>query len=307
MACTFFFCVFSSQAGESIINDVRQIALLFLLFLSATVVAQEKYALLIGIGQYSEDSGWNPIHGDNDIPIIKTFLIGNGFSPENIDELKNSNATKGGIMESLEKLRMKASQGDVVYIHFSGHGQQITDLNGDEKDGYDEAWIPYDAKKRFEQGEYEGQSHIIDDELNVYLNGLRAKVGPRGKIVVITDACHSGSGSRGAENDDEYVRGTGEVFTIPHEGANIIRKDSPVLWLFVGACKSYQTNHEVETDDGIYYGSLSYIISNSDGVINESSYSDVVKVWQNELNKISHYPQTLDNEGRPSNKSKQLF
>ena len=285
---------------------MRRFATIFLILISISALAQDKYALLIGIGKYPDGSGWNTIHGDNDIPIIESFLINNGFSADNIEELSNSSATKVAIMESLEKLRMKATRGDVVYIHFSGHGQQITDLNGDEKDGYDEAWIPYDAKKSFKKGEYEGENHIIDDDLNNYLNGLRSKVGPFGKIVVIADSCHSGSGTRGS-SDDDFIRGTSEAFVIPEKASNIIKKDSPVHWLFVAACKSYQTNHELKSDDGIYYGSLSYIISNTERSINETSYSDVVKIWQNELNGVSHYPQTLDNEGRPSNKSKQLF
>lgn len=134
------------------------------------VSAQNKLALLIGIGQYPQESGWPTIHGDNDVTIIKDLLFDQDFKEENIFTLTNSTATKASITSTLEALRQKAKQGDIVYIHFSGHGQQVTDLDGDEDDHYDEAWIPYDARKKYEAGIYEGENHIIDDELNNYLN-----------------------------------------------------------------------------------------------------------------------------------------
>lgn len=284
--------------------------LLIILFLSLTFSAwsQERHALLIGIGQYPEESGWSIIHGDNDVRIIKQLLIGQSFKEDNIASLINSSATKSNIMSALNELRSRAEQGDVVYIHFSGHGQQVTDLDGDEPDHYDEAWIPYDALKKYEAGVYEGGNHILDDELNLYLNGLRSKVGPRGKIVLVADACHSGSGSRGLSKEgDEFARGTNDKFEIPGRVPNVIKKEAPVYWLYVGACKPYQTNYEYKTSDGTYYGSLSFVIANGDTDLVTSDYRDVINLWKAELVKITRYPQDLDEEGRPSKKSNMLF
>ena len=270
--------------------------------------AQERYALLIGIGQYSQDSGWPVIHGDNDVSIIKPLLFEQGFKDDNVAVLVNSSATKAAIMSALEELRRRVDQGDVVYIHFSGHGQQVTDLDGDESDHYDEAWIPYDARKKYEAGVYEGGNHILDDELNLYLNGLRSKVGARGKIVLVADACHSGSGSRGfSEDEDVFVRGTNEKFKIPGGGSNVIKKESPVYWLYVGACKPYQTNYEHKATDGTYYGSLSYVIANGKTDLVNSDYRDVINLWKAALVEITRYPQDLDDEGRPSRRSNMLF
>lgn len=281
---------------------------ILLLLLPLVVGAQERYALVIGIGQYPEDSGWSQIHGDNDVPIIKQLLLEQGFKVENVAVLMNARATKHGILSALDELRSRAEQGDVVYIHFSGHGQQVTDLDGDESDHYDEAWIPYDARKKYEAGVYEGGNHILDDELNLYLNGLRSKVGARGKIVLVADACHSGSGSRGlSEDEDVFVRGTNEKFEIPGGGSNVIKKESPVYWLYVGACKPYQTNYEHKAADGIYYGSLSYVIANGKTDLVTSDYRDVINLWKDALVEITRYPQDLDDEGRPSRRSNILF
>ena len=279
-----------------------------LILLPLLSVAQERYALLIGIGQYPEASGWSVIHGDNDVSIIKQLLLEQGFKADNIAVLANSSATKAGIMSALDELRRRADLGDVVYIHFSGHGQQVTDLDGDESDHYDEAWIPYDARKKYDAGIYEGENHIIDDELNLYLNGLRSKVGARGKIVLVADACHSGSGSRGLSDDeDEFVRGTDEKFEIPGGRSNVIKKEAPVYWLYVGACKPYQTNYEHKATDGTYYGSLSYVIANGNTDLVTSDYRDVINLWKAALVEITRYPQDLDDEGRPSRRSNMLF
>ena len=116
----------------------NKLILLLMLLLSVMAQAQNKLALVIGIGEYPKESGWCTIHGDNDIPIVEEMLDYNGFGKDNIQILKNEKAIKQAIMQALGDLIQKANEGDVVYIHFSGHGQQITDLDGDEPDGYDE-------------------------------------------------------------------------------------------------------------------------------------------------------------------------
>ena len=286
----------------------KQMIMLLLLCVMVSATAQERFALLIGIGEYPEESGWNRIHGDNDVNIIRDLLLEQGFKDDHIGTLINSSATKAGVMKSLNELRGRVNKGDVVYIHFSGHGQQVTDLDGDEEDHFDEAWVPFDASKRYMPGEYEGENHILDDELNVFLNGLRSVIGNQGKIVLVSDACHSGSGSRGLGEDvDTYFRGTSEKFVIPGGGANVVKKEAPVYWLYVGACKPYQTNYEYRSNDGLFYGSLSYVISSGELDLVTSDYRDVINQWRKALIEITRYPQDLDEEGRPSRKSNLMF
>ena len=291
-------------------NVIQRVIIVCLLFLTtgSIAVAQERHALLTGIGQYPKESGWPTIHGDNDVVIINRLLLEQGFKKDNITVITNSFATKSLIMEALNELRLKADEGDVVYIHFSGHGQQVTDLDGDEPDDhFDEAWIPFDARKYYERGVYEGQNHILDDELNNYLNGLRSKVGAKGRIVLVADACHSGSGSRGLSDEEEFVRGTSEPFIIPGGGSNVIKKEAPVYWLYVGACKPHQINYEHKSSNGTYYGSLSYVIANADSNLVTSDYRDIINQWKAALIKITRYPQDLDDEGRPSRRSNLMF
>ena len=276
---------------------------IFLMLLSAvTLPAQERRALLVGIGEYPVGSGWTRIHGDNDARIVREFLLGQGMKGECIETITNESATKKRILSALERLARTAGKGDVIYIHFSGHGQQVTDLDGDEEDGFDEAWVPYDAGKKYVAGVYEGENHLIDDELNAYLLKLRGKVGPKGRITVVSDACHSGSGSRGQE-ENEYFRGTDEKFIIPLRSVPETGKSNPIKWLFIGACKSYQTNYECKAQDGQFYGCLSYVIAGSDVDLSIAHYSYVLALWTDAMDKIVRYPQEIDIEGNPFGKA----
>ena len=138
-----------------------------LLLLGCTIQLEAtKRALIIGIGTYPDESGWSTISGDKDIAIVEKTLLANGFKQDDIAVLANSQATHDAIVHSFETLVQSSQKGDIVYIHFSGHGQLITDTNGDEPNGFDESWIPYDARKVFTKGIYEGENHLVDDQLN---------------------------------------------------------------------------------------------------------------------------------------------
>ena len=63
------------------------ISAIVVLFSCIVVQAQEKRALLIGIGDYPAEYGWNKIHGQNDVEIIRQTLNKQGFPNENISVL----------------------------------------------------------------------------------------------------------------------------------------------------------------------------------------------------------------------------
>lgn len=285
----------------------KVILLIILPLIAENAWGQSRYALLIGIGNYPKTSGWNTIHGDNDISIIRDNLIRQGFPVNQITSLINEEATKGNIIQSFENISSCLNQGDVVYIHFSGHGQQVTDLNGDEEDDFDEAWIPYDAKKLYQEDVYEGEKHLLDDELNGIFTKLRIRVGVKGKIIVVADACHSGSGSRGLPDDEVFVRGTADKFVIPHPAQNVRKKPMPTEWLFVAACKPYQSNYEYRSPGGEYYGILSYVIASDSNSFDACRYLDLLESWGRGVSNKSRYPQDLDNEGQPSRKNVYMF
>ena len=226
--------------------------ILFVLLLSVSISAQTKRALVIGIGEQA-DKRWAKINGDKDVPLVQQMLLKVGYTDIRI--LVNKQATKAGIVSAFKKLTAQCVAGDIVYIHFSGHGQQVTDVNGDEADGWDEAWIPYDAYLRYDEKRYKGEKHLIDDELNTLLTAIRNKIGDSGKLLVVVDACHSGDSSRG--NDiDETVRGVKDEFIIPVKRKETALK-APEQWLTLSACKDYQLNQEMKNPK---VGKLTYAL-----------------------------------------------
>lgn len=255
--------------------------------LSLSVTAQTKRALVIGLGE-QQDKAWNKINGDKDVPFVQAMLKNAGF--KSVMTLVNRQATKTGIVGAFKRMTASCKHGDVVYIHYSGHGQQMTDVHNDERDGLDECWIPYDACRKA-SATYHGERHLTDDELNVYLNAIRNKVGAKGKLLVVIDACHSGDGTRG--EDDEIVRGVEDTLVVDSQNARglyetfeaiksffvgdngkgnfINTKAKPLAerWITISACRSDQVNIEMKSPA---VGKLTYALwkelKNSDKVNN---------------------------------------
>lgn len=169
----------------------------FILLLSLSTFATKR-ALIIAIGEYEWGTGWPYLSSENDISLIKNALLSQNFSENEIDIIRDEAATKEGILAALMNLYNKAKPGDIIVVHYSGHGQQVEDFSGDEADGLDEALVPYNAKATYSDNPlYSGQNHIIDDEIEMILNNFRNKLGKDGQLLFILDSCHSGSASRG--------------------------------------------------------------------------------------------------------------
>jgi hypothetical protein len=236
--------------------------------------SQSKRAFMVGISNYSwnqqltDGNGWDDIHGENDVKLLAPTLKKQGFS---IQKLCNKEATANNIRKSLASFSTKCKSGDIIYLHFSCHGQPFEDYDGDESDGWDEALVPFDALKEYHQGKYTGENHITDDELNGYLKTIRNRVGPNGIVYVVIDACHAGSSYRGDKDEDSVViRGTDKGFSktnkqyaprIDKRGKIKVESSAQMANICIlEACRSYQVNSELRAD-GKYYGSLSYYVN----------------------------------------------
>ena len=279
------------------------ICIILLIAASYNLSHATKRALVIGIGNYPEASGWAKINGDKDLPIVRDMLLANGFQSKDIVELKNESATADAIRKALDALVGKAAKGDVIYIHFSGHGQQITDLHGDEEDGFDEAWIPVDAQFSYAKGKYEGENHIVDDQLNQWLSQLRSKVGATGKITVVADACHSGGGSRGDEDESEYVvRGTSDAFVISGNTKPFSGEVGTIDWIFISACKSYQCNYEYKGT-----GSLTYALGQQKANLSSTPAQQIQRSIRSTIANIIPFTQTPVLEASVEGTQQSLF
>lgn len=246
----------------------NRILFFFLLFFSFSVSFAINRALLIGISEY-KDSSWKQLSSKNDITILKQ-RISKDFE---IVELIDGDATYQNIKTQLSILCEKSMPGDTVFIHFSGHGQQMVAIGKEEIDGLDEALVPYDAYLKYEKGKYEGECHFRDNEFSMCVNTIRKKLDGNGLIIVTLDTCHSGNFERNEKDEkDAVVRGVDDIFgrealsrqeqmtldmqhlktdhtSISPEGCNVI---------FISACKPYETNFEIQDFLGNGYGPLSY-------------------------------------------------
>lgn len=147
-------------------------------------VTGTKRALLIGInytGMQGELSGCH-----NDVGNIKKYLIDNcGFNESEMlilmDDGEHHAPTRRNIIGGFQKLIEYAKAGDVVFVHYSGHGGFVRDTSGDEDDGYDETLIPLDFKEK---------GMIVDDDiLDILVKPMPAGV----TCTVLMDCCHSGT------------------------------------------------------------------------------------------------------------------
>ena len=232
------------------------IVLQTMLALPMMVKGQTKRALVIGLGK-QEDPNWSKINGDKDVPYVLKML--NKANYGQIITCVNEQATKAGIVSAFRALEQSCQTNDVVYVHYSGHGQQVRDRSNDENDALDESWIPYDAylKPCEKDG---GEKHLIDDEINMYLTNIRYKIGNGGKMLVVVDACHSGDGTRAS---DEIIRGVSDTFDVVKSwlmkpsGYSSVVFPNIEQWITLTACESNQVNIEMKKPK---VGKLTYAI-----------------------------------------------
>jgi metacaspase-1 len=144
-----------------------------------------KRALLVGINDYPGTR--NDLHGCvNDITNLYDVLVKYfGFASTDIVMLSDKRATKKAILDGLKALITKSAAGDCAVFHYSGHGSQVRDTEGDElADGLDEIICPWDF-------DWNG-TYIKDDDFAGIFSGLARGV----SLEVILDSCHSGTGTR---------------------------------------------------------------------------------------------------------------
>ncbi|KAJ4475652.1 peptidase C14 [Lentinula aciculospora] len=159
-----------------------------------------KKALLIGINYSDTDSSLDGCHSDVS-RMFKFISQTYGFPEENIVVLKDDpkleykyQPTKANMLYWMQWLVKDAQTHDSLFFHYSGHGGQRTDRDGDEIDYKDESIFPVDSIPPTNASEKQilaaRRNVIIDDELHLY---LVSPLPPGARLTTIFDSCHSGS------------------------------------------------------------------------------------------------------------------
>jgi len=151
-------------------------------------------ALLVGINRYPDPA--HALNGCvNDVQQVRALLRQHyAFGDAALTVLIDGRATTAGIRAGLRWLVEGARAGDVLVFHYSGHGSQVPDRDGDETaDGLDEIICPYDL---------DWDDPIADDDLHAAVREL-----PEGAtLTVVLDCCHSGTGLREPERSGRRER-----------------------------------------------------------------------------------------------------
>lgn len=158
--------------------------------MSTTTVSQQptvtaparSVAYLFGLNYSSESF---PLQGCiNDVRMMGSLLRSQYGIPAVVftDDVSKADTSRAGILRRLNELAVRSTVEslDLAIIHFSGHGTQVRDTNGEELDGADECIVPNDVVI---------SGLIRDDELHATLMRFNRST----RILIIMDCCHSGT------------------------------------------------------------------------------------------------------------------
>lgn len=229
-------------------------------------------AVLIGINRYKVPGA--DLRGCvNDVRNVQGALTTYyGFAARDIVLLTDLAATKSAMEKAIGKLVSGAKKGDVLLLHYSGHGSHAPDDNGDEADERDEILCPTDL---------DWKEPFRDDWLRKTFNTVKAGV----SLTVIMDCCHSGTNTRAIQPQDapikeRYLPNPLDLFatesgrklrgTVTGElraSSRAKRKTSDVVHADIGellitGCRDTQTSADAFIN-GTYNGALTYYLVES--------------------------------------------
>lgn len=170
-----------------------------------TAIAEPR-ALLIGIGEYpvlAKGTKLDPnLPGiDLDLDNMRQVTKIMGFQPSQVRVLYNGEATYNRVVHELNTwVRDGVRPEDPVLVYFSGHGTFIPDKNGDESDGRDEVLVMSDTGRVRTKDSVTLENVLVDDQLGALLDNVQSR-----RILVLVDACHSGTSTREIVIDDRHL------------------------------------------------------------------------------------------------------
>jgi hypothetical protein len=256
------------NAYNSIVNNLNKTKndkIIAIQNLRPTNRLPEKTALLIGINYKNTSSELSGCI--NDTNNIKNLLTTN-YGYKNINILTDDTPikpTKANIIKELTTILTNSINGDNIFILYSGHGTQTTDISKDESDGLDECIVPLNATSI--------NDCIIDDELNnIFKTNLKDNV----KVFCLFDSCFSGTIldlKYNYTNNNELI-----VNSEPDLNKKII---------VISGCSDTQTSSDAYIN-GVYTGAMVYSFLNS--IKSDMMLSDLTTNMR-ELLKENNYTQ----------------
>lgn len=169
----------------------------------------QKWALLVGISDYSPTAGYGDLSFcHKDALDMKNLLVSNGWMPSHIRVLLNESATCANIVAGIQWLTANSVRGTALFF-YSGHGSFFADkwsvFNNDESN--DQCLVPYDA----DVSHY--SNLIFDDQLAEYFSGCKAA-----RTVMILDCCYAAGEIDECGMEGRLILAAADVHQMSYEG-----------------------------------------------------------------------------------------
>jgi len=161
------------------------------LTLLSTSAFAAQYAVIATINDYpGEANDLRGCNADGDA-MAQVLTTRFGFPASNILRLRDGEVTAAAVRKALaEHLVAKCQPGDAAVFFYSGHGTQVPDFDGDERDDADESLCTVDMTAT------SPDTWLSDDVLRSELSKIKTN-----RLTIILECCHSGTGTRGVESD----------------------------------------------------------------------------------------------------------
>jgi hypothetical protein len=179
------------QAFKLITTHIRHwvwpalVAIVSLHWMPSAAAVEGRYALIVGIGNYSEASRTEPLKGiPKDVDNARRMALSMGVDPRSIVEIRDAQATKGRVLRELERLRKLVKPGDRVLVYWSGHGARYAGPKG-----------CVEGLQTYTEGPFTEDDVLSEAELAAILQPI-SRVAD--KVIAVIDACFSGGVIRGA-------------------------------------------------------------------------------------------------------------
>jgi len=233
----------------------------------------KKQVLLVGVSDYKGKQ--NDLPGiDKDIKKMKKLFKNWGFE---VKILYNKDSLN--LESSLQNYGANLGKNDTFAFYYSGHGSHKKDENGDEDDGQDESLILSDGVKNI---------HFIDDEMNYYLNKIKAKK------LLIFDSCHSGTVNKGVNGLVARTIPSNLVGGISSKAIRLRKKENYEGEYIVLSAAKDDEEALGNVDGGLFTAGVYQIFSKAknsnkpfDSIIKEVSY-DIASYCQKKDSEIYH-------------------
>lgn len=211
------------------------------------------HALVIGIANYQRINQLPPTVL-KDAQDIRDLLVDAqlcGYPPDNVQLLRDGDATQAAIRQALADLARRSDADSTVFFYISSHGGRI-----ESGPCAGEYLLPVDVE--YTSAESVARSAISGDEFTAALRAI-----PAHKVVVVFDCCHSGGIGQPKDAAAPVMKALPESYydaLKAGQGRVILAssRSSEYSWVLPGATNSLFTQHllaglrgGIASDDGL--------------------------------------------------------